>query len=189
MKELVNLILEAGMLKRSQRSGWSVVGVKDAESVADHSFRCAVIGYLIARTEKVDAARVVLMTLFGDIQEARMTDLHKMAHHYIDVRQAEDAVFKDQIKPLKGAIKNDLNRMHAEYRAQKTRESIIARDADILECLIQAREYSEQGYTQAAKFMLKAPAYLKTKTARRLWREAKKMDLNAWWVQVTRFQR
>ena len=189
MKELVNLILEAGMLKRSQRSGWAVVGVNDAESVADHSFRCAIIGYLIAHTEEADPYKVLLMTLFGDIQEARMTDLHKMAHHYIDVRRAEDSAFADQIKPLKGKVKSELAGMHAEYRAQKSKESIIARDADILECLIQAREYSEQGFRQAATFMRKAPSFLKTKTARALWKEAQSMELNEWWLKVTRFQR
>lgn len=189
MKEMVNFIMEAGMLKRSPRSGWAVVGVKDAESVAEHSFRCAVIGYLLARREKADAYRVLLMTLFGDIHEARMTDLHKMAHTYIDVQGAEDRAFADQIRSLKGELKGEMADMRTEYRAQETRESIIARDADILECLIQAREYAQQGFVQAAKFTVRAPGFLKTKSARSLWRQAKTADLNEWWTKVTRFER
>ncbi|MBF0384955.1 MAG: HD domain-containing protein, partial [Candidatus Omnitrophica bacterium] len=39
----VNLFAEAGLLKRVKRSGWWVAGIKDPESVAEHSFRCAVI--------------------------------------------------------------------------------------------------------------------------------------------------
>ena len=35
-KSVLDFISEAGLLKRVSRSGWSVVGIKDAESVADH---------------------------------------------------------------------------------------------------------------------------------------------------------
>ena len=52
-KSIVEFIFEAGVLKRVPRSGWSLLGINNAESVADHSFRCAVIGYLVAHMEKV----------------------------------------------------------------------------------------------------------------------------------------
>jgi 5'-deoxynucleotidase YfbR-like HD superfamily hydrolase len=79
--------------------------------------------------------------------------------------------------------------LHAEYRSQKTKESIIARDADILECLIQAKEYYLHGYKEAVKFMKKAPQHLKTKSAKRLWYLAKKMQLNQWWERLSEFRR
>ena len=55
-KELnaVNLFAEAGLLKKVKRSGWWVVGIKDPESVAEHSFRCAIMGYYMAHLEEVD---------------------------------------------------------------------------------------------------------------------------------------
>ena len=46
-KKVVKFIAEIGMLKNLRRSGWAVVGVKNGESVAEHSFRAAVIGYII----------------------------------------------------------------------------------------------------------------------------------------------
>jgi putative hydrolase of HD superfamily len=48
-KRILNFISEAGMLKRVKRSGWSVLGIVNAESVAEHSFRCAVINMLSYR--------------------------------------------------------------------------------------------------------------------------------------------
>lgn len=189
MKELVDLILEAGMLKRVGRSGWSVLGIDACESVADHSMRCAVIGYILARMEKTDPYIVLLMTLFGDLHEARITDLHKMAHRYLDVAQAEDAAFNDQLRGLPKGMREELAGTRREYRRQETKAAIVARDADILECLIQAREYYEQGYRQAKKFMVKAPGFLKTKSARSLWKAAQKADLNTWWTRLTTFTR
>src|SRR5450631_77169 len=80
----LNFFAEAGLLKRVKRSGWWVAGIKDPETVAEHCFRCAVIGYYMALCEGVDPYKVVTQTLFNDIHEARINDLHKMGHHYID---------------------------------------------------------------------------------------------------------
>jgi len=186
---LLNFIAEAGMLKRVRRSGWWVLGIKDPETVAEHSFRCAVIGYIIARMEDVDPSRVFLMTLFNDIHEARINDQHKMAQRYIEARKAEDTAFREQVKALPKKIKNDLSGMHSEMRKQNTKEALIARDADILECLIQAREYQEHGFKEAPRFMKKAPKFLKTKSAKALWRLAKKTSFSEWWEVLSGFER
>ncbi|MDD5291595.1 MAG: HD domain-containing protein [Candidatus Omnitrophica bacterium] len=188
-KALLEFIAEAGILKRIRRSGWWVLGIDNPESVAEHSFRCAVLGYTIAKMERVSPYKVFMMTLFGDIHEARINDSHKMAQRYLDYETTENKAFFEQIGALPKAIKGELSGLHKEYRAQKSKESIIARDADILECLIQAKEYYEFGFKQASKFMKKAPNFLKTKTSRKLWQSAKKMSLNEWWMKLSDFKR
>ena len=188
-RKILDLICEAGLLKRIRRSGWWVLGIKDGESVAEHSFRCAVIGYIIAKMEKVSPYKVLLMTLMGDLHEARINDLHKMAQRYVDFERAEDRALLEQIQDLPIAIKSEIVGLHKEYRIQRSKESVIARDADILECLIQAREYQEHGFKQAEKFFQKAPQHLKTKSARRLWKLAKTTPLNNWWQKLSEFRR
>ncbi|MDD5005299.1 MAG: HD domain-containing protein [Candidatus Omnitrophica bacterium] len=188
-KQILDFICEAGILKRIKRSGWWVLGIKDAESVAEHSFRCAVIGYAISKMERISPYKVLMMCLFGDIHEARINDLHKMAQRYVDFDKAEDKAFGEQIKSLPKAIKGELTYLYKEYKMQKTKEGIVARDADILECLIQAREYQEHGFKLASKFMKKAPQCLKTKSARRLWQLAKATELSAWWEKLSDFRR
>jgi len=188
-KNIMEFIFEAGLLKRVPRSGWSVLGISDPESVADHSFRCAVIGYLLAHMEKVSVYRTLLMTLFGDIHEARITDLHKMAQKYIEAEPAEDASFEEQVAPLPGEISQELLAVREEYRGQESQESIVARDSDILECLIQAKEYHEHGHKSASLFMEKAPEHLKTGSAKKLWQLALKMDVNEWWSRIGTFTR
>jgi len=187
--KLLQFISEAGMLKRVRRSGWWVLGIKDVETVAEHSFRCAVIGYIIASRENVHPYKVLLMTLFNDIHEARINDLHKMAQRYIKFQQAEDKAFAEQTASLPKPLRDELCGIHGEYREQNTKEGIIARDADILECLIQAKEYYEHGFKEAVKFMKKAPRSLKTKTAKELWSLAKNMNLNEWWEELSEFKR
>ena len=188
-KSVVEFIFEAGTLKRVPRSGWSVLGIASPESVADHSFRCAVIGYLLAHMEGVSVERTVLMTLFNDIHESRITDLHKMAQRYIDAGPAEDASHSDQIDPLPQDIRSGMSGLREEYTAQESPESVVARDSDILECLVQAKEYLAHGHASASLFMEKAPAHLRTASAKKLWEMAREMDVNEWWNRIGEFTR
>lgn len=148
----LNFFAEAGLLKRVKRSGWWVAGIENPESVAEHCFRCAVIGYYIAHSESVDPYKVVTMTLFNDIHEARINDLHKMGHYYIDFREAEKRAFNDQVEALEAKAKAHLKAMRKDYENQLTKEAVVSRDADILECLLQAKEYMDNGYPVAKTF-------------------------------------
>lgn len=188
MQKIVEWILEVGLLKRTPRSGWSLAGVNNSESVADHSYRCAAIGYVLAHMEGVDVGRTLLMTLFNDIHETRITDLHKMAQHYVGADTAEDNSFADQVDGLPDGIRDELSGVRREYVAQKSKESIVARDADILECLIQAKEYTEQGQKGAA-LLMKNSSHLATGSARKLWALAEQTDINAWWSRIGKFER
>ncbi|MBI5149953.1 MAG: HD domain-containing protein [Candidatus Omnitrophica bacterium] len=185
----MNLFAEAGLLKRIKRSGWWVAGIKDPESVAEHCFRCAVMAYYIAHLEKADVQKVLIMALFNDVHEARINDLHKMGHFYIDFKEAERKVFKDQVRDLDPGVSTQLGALRREYEAQRTKESLVARDADILECLLQAKEYHDHGYHKAEKFFKTAPDHLKTKTARKLWKTIRTWDSSAWWERVVKFER
>lgn len=189
VKASLDFFAEAGLLKRVKRSGWWVAGIENPESVADHCFRCAVIGFYMAHEEGADPYRVLAMTLFNDIHEARINDLHKMGHFYIDFKDAEKRVFKDQVAPLPSKVRAALTDIRADYDAQRTHEALIARDADILECLVQAREYQDNGYPVAAKFLKRAPGFLKTATARKLWSALQHWDSTAWWENVVKFER
>ncbi|MGB2651209.1 MAG: HD domain-containing protein, partial [Candidatus Omnitrophota bacterium] len=61
-KNVLDFIAEVGILKRIKRSGWWMVGIPQEESVAEHSFRCAAIGYVLAKMEGVDPYKVLVMT-------------------------------------------------------------------------------------------------------------------------------
>ncbi len=185
----LNFFAEAGLLKRIKRSGWWVAGIDDPETVAEHSFRTAVIAYYIAHVEEVDPYKAVTMALFNDIHEARINDLHKMGHYYIEFRDAEKKVFADQVHCLDLRVKNALNKSRDEYEQQQSKESIVARDADILECLVQAKEYYENGHVIAKKFFQQAPGHLKTKTAQKLWKKILTWDSHDWWQTVVKFER
>jgi hypothetical protein len=69
LEGLTNFLYEMGLLKRYKRTGWMIAGIDDPESIAEHSFRTAIIGYLLAVMEGADPAKTAAMCLFHDTQE------------------------------------------------------------------------------------------------------------------------
>ncbi|MBD3296940.1 MAG: HD domain-containing protein, partial [Candidatus Omnitrophica bacterium] len=152
-------------------------------------FRCAVIGYVLARMEGADPYKVLMMTLFNDIHESRINDMHKVAHRYLKVRDAEKRAFHEQVESLGSPFRVELEDLRKEHDSQASRESMVSRDADILECLIQAKEYSDLGHRNAEKFFKKAPDHLRTESAQELWASCGDWDSSTWWEKLGSFER
>ncbi len=184
MRELANFLFEVGNLKNVDRSGWWLLGNKVPESVAEHSFRCAILGYILAKLENVDSSKVVMMCLFHDVHESRTNDLHKIAQKYINLEEAGDKVMKEQLGSLKGFIGEEIKDVLGELVSQETTESIVAKDADILECAMQAREYQVQGYDDAVDWLERADDRLKCKSSKKLLSILKQSDPNEWWKKL-----
>jgi putative hydrolase of HD superfamily len=188
LKKLTNFIFESGVLKNVKRSGWWMINVKDPENVAEHSFRSGVIGYLLAKLEKADVNKVAVMSLFNDMHETRLNDLHKVGQRYIDFKKAEVAARKEQTESL-GNIGKELFDLHKEFLEQKTKEAIVARDADLLENAFQAKEYIEIGYKSAQNWIDNIRAVLKTDSAKKLLDEIEKTSSNNWWKDLKKIER
>jgi putative hydrolase of HD superfamily len=74
---------ELGLLKRVRRSGWWHAGVRDPESVAEHTMRAAQLAALIAAEEGADPTRAAFLALWHDSQETRTGDLPQTATTYL----------------------------------------------------------------------------------------------------------
>ena len=92
----MNFIFEAGVLKRAARTGWWFAGVKQPESIAEHSFRTALIGMMLAAMEGADPARVSMLCTLHDTQETRITDIPHIAKRYLTA-VPNTAVTADQV--------------------------------------------------------------------------------------------
>lgn len=184
MKNLAQFLFEVGYLKKVSRSGWWLLGNKDPESVAEHSFRCTILGYILAKLEKVDTSKVIMMCLFHDVHESRTNDLHKVAQKYINLDEVGDKVTQEQLEPLKGPIGDEIADVLSELTNQESKESMVATDADILECAMQAREYQVQGYDAAIDWLERANNRLKCESSKKLLSIIEHSDPNEWWKKL-----
>jgi putative hydrolase of HD superfamily len=181
MKNILNLIFEFGQLKRVKRSGWWIAGIKDSESVAEHISRACFIGYLLSKLENVDSEKIVSMIALHDLPESRINDQDKIEARYIDAKEGEKKAFEEQVENLPNNIKNEFLMLHKEFNENKTKEAIVAKDADYLECAVQAKEYLDIGYKKTEDWIDNVGKFLKTKSAKEIFALIKNSDSLEWW--------
>ncbi|MFD4114695.1 HD family hydrolase [Streptomyces niveus] len=178
-KGTAGFLLEMGMLKRAKRSGWWIAGVKDPETIAEHSFRVALIGSVLAMMEGADPAKTALLGLWHDTQETRVSDIPHIGRRYLDAASNEK-VTADQVSAAHPAVREGAQRIVEEYENGDSLEVICAHDADKLECLIQGVEYREQGYSNVQGWIDSSLQKLKTASAQELADAALNMTSVEW---------
>jgi putative hydrolases of HD superfamily len=183
LSQLTGLLYEIGLLKRYKRTGWLVAGVRDPESIADHSFRAAIIASVITAMEGGNPERAAFMSLFHDTQETRITDIPYIAKRYLTAASNEE-VTADQTRDIPEPVAQMVSGAVGEYEEKTTLEAICARDADKLECLIQAIEYREQGHQNIQPWIDSSLAALKTPSAKRLADEALSTGSLEWMTHI-----
>jgi putative hydrolase of HD superfamily len=176
---LAGFAFEMGVLKRLRRAGWWHAGVRDPESVGEHSLRVGQLAALIAAEEGGDPARAALLAIWHDSQETRTGDLPHTARPYLNGIDPL-VITSDQTARLPDAAGKTVREAVAEYEARATLESRCASDADKLECLLQAVEYQAAGNTNVQGWIDSSRRALVTETAVRIAEAALTMSPLAW---------
>jgi len=177
MNNIANFLFEAGMLKKTPRTGYQFLGA-GSESVADHSFRMAIIGYVLAdETDEADTYKTVLMCLFHDFHEARTGDQNYVNKRYNKID--EDKALADMTEKV--PFGDNINSLVDEFNKGETIESMIARDADQLDLIMELKEQDDLGNKYASEWIFYAKKRLKTNSAKKLADEILKTDHTDWW--------
>ena len=177
MNNIANFLFEAGMLKRTPRTGFQFLG-SGAESVAEHIFRAVYIGYTLGRLVKdADTDRLIKMCLFHDLPEARTGDLNYVNKKYVkaDIGKA--------VRDLAATVPfgNEIKELIEEFEKGESLEALLAHDADQLELILALKEYKDVGNKYADEWLEYALKRLKTDTARNLAQTILETDSSLWW--------
>ncbi|SPF51253.1 Metal dependent phosphohydrolase [Syntrophobacter sp. SbD1] len=178
-RDIVNFFFELGMLEKTPRSGFQFLG-SGRQSVAEHSFRVAMIGFALARLDpKVDAFKVVCMCLLHDVAEARTGDQNYVNKRYVAVDEA--SAIGDMATPL--PFGDEFKELLKEYRDSKTPEAALVHDADQLELILELKEQNDLGNSYAVKWIYFARQRLVTSTAKKIAEEILSTDSTDWWFK------
>lgn len=170
---------EVGHLKNLPRAGWLLLGINQPESVAEHSFRVAVIGLVLANLEGADPGATAAMCLMHDIHEARIGDVPSVGRAYVTTASPQ-AVVAHQTAGLPSALAASLQAITAHYEDRESPEAKVAHDADKLETLLQAQEYAAQGYV-TEPWQETSIHSLRTESGKQLAQAISASDPRAWW--------
>lgn len=139
--DFVNFMGHIGTLKKLERSGWVRRGIQDSESVADHTFRTAIMALVLADKFGVDQNKAVKMALVHELAESIVGDLTPSDQISPEKKHKLEV---DAFKEISSNIDNgfELLELFQEYNEDRTLEAKFVKRLDRLEMMFQAHEYS-----------------------------------------------
>jgi len=179
MKDLANFLFEVGMLQRTPRTGFQFLGT-GGESVAEHVLRTLFIGYTLCRMDgQADLRKVLQICLFHDLPEARTGDMNYVNKKYVSVD--EEKAVNDLASTL--FFGDDIREAVREFNEKKTRESLIAHDADQLSLILVLKECGDLGNKYSAEWISYARKRLCTENGRELAAAILETQWSDWWFK------
>ncbi len=174
---LADFIYEAGILDRTQRSGFWFLGT-GKQNVAAHSYRTTVIAYALAQMDNdADEHKVLTMALFHDFAEARTSDLNYVHQKYVEVN--EEKAIDDAFEKV--SFGKEIKRELFELKQQESLEANIVKDADNLELLAMLRDEQENGNERASDWIVTLLERLKTENGKKLAKQLIERHPDDWW--------
>jgi putative hydrolases of HD superfamily len=169
LQNVIKFLEITGLQKRTQRTGWVDVGVYQPESVADHTFRTAVLSMLYADLEGLDTLKMLRMALIHDLPEAMIGDLMPSQKN-AQTKQREKAAIHDILGLLPLMEKENYLAVWNEYQEGKTKEAKAVRQLDKIEMALQAKEYEKMGTSNKS-----LKRFIKSAKASTDWPELKRL--------------
>lgn len=179
MQEIANFLFEVGMLNKTPRTGFRFLG-SGKESVAEHILRTLFIGYSLCKLDPAaDELKVLRMCLVHDLPEARTGDQNYMYKKYVTVDEEKAVRELTEHLPFGGEIRAVLE----EFNEKKTREALLAHDADQLGLILQLKEYGDLGNQYSQEWLNFAVRRLCTDQGKKLADTILQTDWTQWWFR------
>ncbi len=183
MKNLINFLLKTGKLKKIRRSGWVLRKVKDPETIAGHSFRLAILGWILGKKKEINPEKIIKLALIHDLCEVYSGDItpyddilpkdekkqkellnkwprfsdKKKKEYIFKKHKKEWESLKKIVSDLSIPDQKEIINLWCEYELGLSEESRFMKQLDKVENLIQALEY---------------------------WQEDKDFPIVPWWIQI-----
>lgn len=169
MTAVLNFLLEVEKLKRIQRTGWIWRGVKNSESIAQHTFRMALMNWLLARkaSPSFNLEKVIKSSLVHDLCEVYLGDItpywgllpkdprakrealkkwirltkEKKEKRAERKEKREKIALEKLVKSLPSTLKKEIMNVWLDYEGHTLPEGRFVKQGDKVETLIQAIEY------------------------------------------------
>jgi putative hydrolase of HD superfamily len=138
-------------LKDVKREGWIDRGVKNPESVADHSFMMAILCMVIPCTG-VDKGKAIRMALVHDLAESVTGDLISKENWPSggsvtneEKRELEKKALEGIVSGLDSESAKEIVELWTEFNEGTSREARFVNEIDVAQMIIRAIGYQKEG--------------------------------------------
>jgi putative hydrolase of HD superfamily len=135
-RPLADFAFEVGRLRFMKRY---MAFYHSTPSVTEHTFRVAMLAWLIAEHEGANVGEVLKMALAHDVAEVRTYDHDAVSSQYNDVHEHQ------AIEDIFGKVLPSAQQACDQYEKRLSLESKIVKDADRLDVLIVIKEFKFEG--------------------------------------------
>ncbi len=143
LEDFFKIILD---LKNVQRKGWiDKIGIKDPESVADHSFSMTLMSMIVSELHGLDTNKIVKMSLLHDLAEANVGDFTPGEISKTKKLELENDAMRKILTELPNELIKNYQDVWNEFLIGKSEESIFVHEMDKLEMAFQAKQYMDEG--------------------------------------------
>lgn len=176
MRNLLNFFHIAGKLKDIERSGWKLHKVKNPESVADHSWRTALMTLVLAKRLGLDENKAVKLALLHDLAEAVIGD-YMPDEVSLEQKHFEEKAAIHKLFEKLGTDEKELIGLWEDFEFQKSREGKLVKEVDKLEMALQAKEYEKEGRAKnLQKFIDSVDGHFENELVKKILEEIKGME-------------
>jgi len=169
MKNLLNFFTEIGKLKTMPRRGWVIRNIKNPESIADHTFRVAIMAWFLGekKNNNLNIGKIIKMALIHDLCEVYAGDttpydsiltgdkkkLQKVLKTWPRFSQEKKKKLIEQkykkekegleklIKNLPPGLKSEVKSLWLDYENGSSKEGRFFKQTDRIESFLQGMEY------------------------------------------------
>ncbi|MGA2911091.1 MAG: HD domain-containing protein [Candidatus Levyibacteriota bacterium] len=175
--KLISFFEIVGELKTLKRTGWVKNNVPNPESVADHSFRTAVMAMVLAPKIGANVEKSIKIALIHDIGEAKVGDLIKFEGKSFlpdanEKIQKEKLAVQEIMEMIDG---KEYLELFNEYVENKTKEAQFVKQVDKLERALQAYEYEKKTSIKLQDFFESTDVLVKEPILREILDEIEKL--------------
>jgi len=183
LTEMLAFFIEIGKLKRLKRAGWILRGVKDAETVAQHTFQMTIMSWLLGERKGLDTDRIVKIALAHDLCEVYAGshvpyDLMPVLKKEEVRKVVEKSVRMSQSKWLEWL----LQKRTKEWKSIVKLTSYLPRPLqdEIIDLWIDC----EEGLTKEGRFVSQVNKMTNLFQAIEYWKKDKKFPIVPWWILI-----
>jgi len=136
-------------LKKIPRQGWiDKLSIDSPESVADHVFSMAMMGMIFSDLENYNTEKILKIILLHDLAESIIGDMTPEQISKEEKTALENKAIKKILNYLPISLQKQYDVLWEEYQSNNSKEARIVHQLDKLEMALQAKIYSNDGYSK-----------------------------------------
>ena len=172
MEDILNFFIEVGKLKKMPRKGWILIGVKNPETIAAHTFHVMIMAWILGKEKGINfnIERILKLALVHDFCELYAGDTtpydkilpknkkewpklfdkwprfskSKKLKNFREKYKKERASLIKLTSKLPTAIKKEILSLRLDYERGLTKEARFVKQVGRLNTLLQALEYGKE---------------------------------------------